>query len=92
MNSGLCDGIRLGNSSSDSHSPGYSASSNGAVGMSDSSAITNSDISYRDELNHKVVLICRMEPIGLGEVEAEITEIKPVRILFMAKSLRIAIP
>lgn len=53
LRSDLCDGIHLGNSSSDSHSPGYSASSNGVVGMSDSSAITNSDISYRDELNHK---------------------------------------
>lgn len=37
---GPSDGLRFGNSSSDSHSPGYSGSSNGAVGMSETSTVT----------------------------------------------------
>lgn len=46
---GLCDGLRMGNSSTDSHSPGYSGSSNGAVEMSESSDGNNPEPNCNDD-------------------------------------------
>ncbi|KAL3715236.1 hypothetical protein ACJRO7_007037 [Eucalyptus globulus] len=46
---GLCDGLRLGNSSTDSHSPGYSGSSNGAIEMSESSDGNNPELNCNDD-------------------------------------------
>lgn len=47
---GLCNGVRLGNSSTDSHSPGYSGSSNGAIEMSESSDAINPELNCNDDL------------------------------------------
>ncbi|KAF8007716.1 hypothetical protein BT93_K1650 [Corymbia citriodora subsp. variegata] len=46
---GLRDGPRLGNSSTDSHSPGYSGSSNGAIEMSESSDGNNPELNCNDD-------------------------------------------
>ncbi|GAV67878.1 Myb_DNA-bind_6 domain-containing protein [Cephalotus follicularis] len=55
LDCGLCDGSRLGNSSSESRSPGFSGSSNGAVGVSESSMATIPEPECKDDSHDKTV-------------------------------------